>query len=49
MKVSGMVVCDLESLYARLLVVGGQRKIALSSFFKYELSPVPLSIIDDNG
>ena len=49
MKVSGKVVCDLESLFARLLVVGGQRKVELSSLFKYELSPVPLSIIDDNG
>ena len=49
MKVSGKVVCDLESLFARLLVVGGQRKVELSSLFKYELSPVPLSIIEDNG
>ena len=49
MKVSGKVVYDLESLFARLLVVGGQRKMELSSLFKYEFSPVPLSIIDDNG
>ena len=39
MKVSVKVVCDLESLFARLVVVGGQRKIVLSSNMSLAQSP----------
>lgn len=48
-KVNGKIICDLEALFARLLVVGSQRRMELSALFDYELSPVPASIIDEYG
>lgn len=48
-KVNGKIICDLEALFARLLVVGSKRRMELSAFFDYELSPVPASIIDEYG
>ena len=48
-KVNDKITCDLEALFARLLVVGSKRSMELSTLFEYELSPVPASIIDEYG
>ena len=49
MKVSGKVVCDLESLFAQLLVVGGQSKMKLSSNMSLAQSPCQsLMTMDDS-
>ena len=48
-KVNGKIICDLEALFARLLVVGSKRRMELSTLFNYELSPIPASIIDEYG
>ena len=40
---------DIDTLFARLLVVSQQRGVAVTDIFQYELSPVPLSLIDEFG
>ena len=49
LKVNDKITCDLESLFAQLLVVGSKRSMELSTLFEYELSPVPASIINEYG
>ncbi len=44
-KVSRKIICDLEALFAWLLVVGSKRRMELSALFDYELGPVTASII----
>jgi hypothetical protein len=48
-KVNHKAVYDLESVFARLLVVGQKRNVDLASVFQHELSPVPPSLIDEYG
>ena len=48
-KVNEKITCDLQALFARLLVVGSKRSMELSNLFDFELSPVPASIIDEFG
>ena len=38
-----------EALFARFLIIGQQRNIQLLSVFRYELSPVPHSLVDEFG
>ncbi len=40
---------DMEALFARLIAVGHQRNLDLEDIFKYELSAIPSSIVDDFG
>ena len=47
LKVNDKIPWDLESLFARLLVVGSKRSMALSTLFEYK--PVPASIINEYG
>ena len=42
-------IIDIDTLFARLLVVGQQRGVAVTDIFQYELSPVPPSLIDEFG
>ena len=44
-----VVIVNVETLYARLLVVGQQRGMEVTDIFQYELSPVPSSLIDEFG
>ena len=39
--VNGKAIFDMETLFARLLVVGQQRGMEVTDIFQYELSPVP--------
>ena len=48
-KVGDTNVYDMEKLYARLLVISQNRDIELSELFKYELTPMPLSLFDEYG
>ena len=41
--VNGKAIFDIETLFARLLVVGQQRGVKVTYIFQYELSPVRLS------
>ena len=45
--VNGQAIFDIETLFARLLVVGQQRGVEVTDIFQYELSPVPPSLIDE--
>ena len=47
--VNGRPIFDIETLFARLLVVGQQRGVEVTDIFQYELSPVPPSLIDEFG
>ena len=47
--VNGKPIFDIETLFARLLVVGQQRGVEVTDIFQYELSPVPPSLIDEFG
>ena len=47
--VNGKPIFDIETLFARLLVVGQQHGMEVTNIFQYELSPVPPSLIDDFG
>ena len=50
--VNGEAIFDIDTLLARLLVVGHQRGVDVTyrvSIFQYELSPVPPSLIDEFG
>ena len=48
-SVNGKAIFDIETLFARLLVIGQQRGVEVTDIFKYELSPVPPSLIDEYG
>ncbi len=48
-KIGDANMYDMETLYARLLVISQVRDITLSEFVSYELSPVPSSLFDDYG
>ena len=45
--VKGKAIFDIETLFARLLVVGQQRGVEVTGIFQYELSHVPPSLIDE--
>ena len=47
--VNGKPSFDIETLFARLLVVGQQSGVEVTDIFQYELSPVPPSLIDEFG
>ena len=47
--VNGKAIFDIETLFARLLVVGQQRGVEVTDIFQYELSHVPPSLIDEFG
>ena len=47
--VNGKAIFDIETLFARLLVVGEQRRVEVTDIFQYELSRVPPSLIDEFG
>ena len=47
--VNGKAIFDIETLFARLLVVGQQRGVEVTDIFQYELSHVPTSLIDEFG
>ena len=47
--VNGKPIFDIETLFARLLVVGQQRGVEVTDIFQYELSPVPPSLINEFG
>ena len=47
--VNGKPIFDIETLFARLLVVGQQRGVEVTDIFQYELSHVPPSLIDEFG
>ena len=47
--VNGKPIFDIDTLFARLLVVGQQRGEEVTYIFQYELSPVPPSLIDEFG
>ena len=47
--VNGKPIFDIETLFARLLVVGQQRGVEVTDIFQYELSPVPPPLIDEFG
>ena len=46
---NGKPIFGIETLFARLLVVGQQRGMEVTDIFQYELSPVPPSLIDEFG
>ena len=47
--VNGNAIFDIETLFARLLVVSQQRGVEVTYIFQYERSPVPPSLIDEFG
>ena len=47
--VNGKAIFDIETLFARLLVVGQQRGVEVADIFQYELSHVHPSLIDEFG
>ena len=47
--VNGKAIFDIDTLFARLLVVGQQRGVEVTDIFQYELSRVPPSLIDEFG
>ena len=47
--VNGKPIFDIETLFARLLVVGQQRGMEVTYIFQYELSHVPSFLIDEFG
>ena len=49
MKLGDRTVFDLETVFLRLLTIGQQRQLELADIFKYELCPVPCSLIDEYG
>ena len=48
-KIKGKTVCDLEAVFARLVIVGRNRNVDLADFFQHELCSVPPSLIDEYG
>ena len=47
--VQGKAIYNLESHFVHLLLIGQQRNISLQQTFQYELSAVPLSLLDEYG
>ena len=47
--VNGKAIFDIDTLFARLLVVGQQRGVEVTDIFQFELGPVPPSLIDEFG
>ena len=47
--VNGKAIFYIETLFARLLVVGQQRGVEVTDIFQYELSPMHPSLIDEFG
>ena len=47
--VNGKAIFDIETLFARLLVVSQQRVVEVTDTFQYERSPVPPSLMDEFG
>ncbi|KAK3877226.1 hypothetical protein Pcinc_018026 [Petrolisthes cinctipes] len=48
-KVGAKTIFDLKAIFIRLLMVGQQRQLQLTTIFQYELCAVPPSIIDEYG
>ena len=47
--VKGKAIYDVVTLFSRLLVVGQQRSIDIADVFQFELSPIPLALIIEEG
>ena len=47
--VNGKAIFDIDTLFFRLLVGGQQGGVEVTDIIQYELSPVPLSLIDEFG
>ena len=47
--VKGKAIYDIVTLFSRLLVKGQQRSVNIADVFQFELSPVPLALIDEYG
>ncbi|KAL8573957.1 hypothetical protein ACOMHN_029404 [Nucella lapillus] len=47
--VKDKAIFDIETLFVRLQIIGQQRGVKATDIFKYELSPVPPSLIDEFG
>ena len=47
--VNGNAIVDIDTLFARLLVVGQKRGVDVTDIFQYELCPVPPSLIEEFG
>ena len=47
--VNDNAIFDIETLFARLLIVSQQRGVDVTDIFQYERSPVPPSLIDEFG
>ena len=45
--VNGKAIFDIETLFARLLVIGQQRGVEVTDIFQYELSHVRPSLINE--
>ena len=48
-KTGDVVVYNTEVIYSRVMYLLNAKQIDLKDLFKYELSPVPLSLFDENG
>ena len=46
---TGNVVYNIEVVYSRVMCLLNAKQIDLKDLFKYELSPVPLTLFDENG
>ena len=46
---NGKAIFDIDTIFARLLVVSQQRGVEVTDIFQYERSPVPPSVIDEFG
>ena len=44
-----VVVHNTEVIYSRVMCLLNAKQIDLKDLFKYELSPVPLTLFDENG
>ena len=47
--VNGKAIVDIDTPFARLLVVGQQRGVEMTDIFQYEPSHVPPTLIDEFG
>ena len=47
--IKGKAIYDIETLFSRLIVVGQQRGIDITTVFQHEFSPVPPALIDEYG
>ena len=48
-NVGGKTIFDLDAIFIRLMVVGQQRQLQLTTVIQYELCSVPPSLIDEYG